>query len=121
MMQPGVYYIGDLCYVFEDSDWDQLISVTQCADGEFVMPDGRYFAMYGTAYGDGTYRAPNGDSLGVDSGTIGCIRAQDIRADIDYGQLVRLGTIVEFEDKFETGAKDGMLKFGKVLINTSAD
>ena len=61
MMPAGTYYVGDLCYVMSDEEWDQFCSITiegmNCLEGEFTMPDGRRFATYGTAYGDEIGRA----------------------------------------------------------------
>ena len=54
MMLAGQYYVGDLCYVMTDDEWDQLCSITikdhKCLEGEFNLPDGRRFAMYGTMH-----------------------------------------------------------------------
>ena len=38
-MPAGRYYIGDLCYVMSDEEWDEFCSLTikdnKCFDGEF--------------------------------------------------------------------------------------
>jgi hypothetical protein len=88
MMPEGIYYIGDLCYVMDDAEWlevcDLTIQGSRVIDGEFQLKDGRRFAMYGTAYGDGTYYDQYGHSYSVDSGSIGCIRMADIKASNTY-------------------------------------
>lgn len=117
MMKAGEYYIGDLCYVFEHDEWDKLLEITDYQDGEFTLPDGRCFAIYSTAYGDGLYQASNGDALGVDSGTIGCILVQDIHRKTS----ITSGTLVQFDTDFGTGADGGKMKFGHILINTAAE
>jgi hypothetical protein len=80
-MKAGTYYVGDLCYVLHD-EWDEvcelIIKDNVCLDGEFTLRDGRRFAIYGTAYGDGNYFDQNGKSYDVDAGSIGCILMNDI-------------------------------------------
>lgn len=125
MMQAGKYYIGDLCYVMHD-EWDEFCDITidgnNCRDGEFQLKDGRKFATYGTAYGDGCYPAvADGDNIGecgVDAGLIGCIRVEDIK-DTTYDNLEELGVIVEFDAPFETGEHKGVIYFGHVAVDTA--
>lgn len=120
-MPAGKYYIGDLCYVMHDK-WDEFCNITikgnEVLDGEFALADGRRFATYGTAYGDGLYRSNIGTSHSVDAGLIGCIRVDDIR-DNTYSDIGELGAIVEFEQPFNTSEIDGVIRFGHVIINTS--
>ena len=119
-MQAGKYYIGDLCYVMHD-EWDEFCDITidgnNCKDGEFELKDGRKFASYGTAYGDGTYYPNVGGECGVDAGLIGCIRVEDIK-DTTYDDISDLGIIVEFAEPFETGEHGGTIYFGHVAIDT---
>jgi hypothetical protein len=127
MMPAGRYYVGDLCYVMDDKEWDQFCSITikgnQCLDGEFQMPDGRKFATYGTAWGDGCYRDQFGNEYCVDAGLIGCIRVEDIRAE-KYDSIESLGAIHEFQTDFVTGGGrgqpkwSGTIQFGRVAIET---
>jgi hypothetical protein len=121
MMKAGTYYIGDLCYVMHP-EWDEYCDITikghDCLDGEFQLADGRKFATYGTAYGDGCYPASNGSNLSVDAGLIGCILVEDIRDDITMDAMKRLGTIVTFETSFVTGESDGTIKFGHITVET---
>ena len=127
MMPAGVYYVGDLCYVMTDEEWDQFCGVTiqgnKCLEGEFNMPDGRRFATYGTMWGDGEYRDQHGNRYGVDSGSIGCILLSDIRAN-KYEDIKELGTVVEFtEDIFTSGCikgrdSNGVISIGPLRIDT---
>jgi len=126
-MPAGRYYIGDLCYVMDDDEWDQFCKITikgdECLDGEFEMPDGRRFATYGTKWGDGEYQDNCGNSYGVDAGLIGCIRVEDIRAN-KYPDIERLGAVHEFATDFVTGGGrgrrnwSGAIQFGKIVIET---
>ena len=127
MMPAGVYYVGDLCYVMTDEEWDQFCGVTiqgnKCLEGEFNMPDGRRFATYSTMWGDGEYRDQHGNRYGVDSGSIGCILLSDIRAN-KYEDIKELGTVVEFtEDIFTSGCikgrdSNGVISIGPLRIDT---
>lgn len=120
-MPAGRYYIGDLCYVMHN-EWDEFCSITtkcdQCLDGEFVLKDGRRFASFGTAYGDGIYQSNIGTSHSVDAGLIGCIRVEDIR-DTTYSDIERLGAVVTFDQPFEVREDHGLIVFGDVQIETA--
>lgn len=122
-MPAGRYFIGDLCYCMH-SEWDEVCNLTiqdhRCLEGEFVLKDGRRFATLSTAYGDGTYGSNIGTQHSVDSGSIGCIRVEDIR-DTKYDQatLERLGAFVEFHEPFEVSSDQGLLVFGPVQIETA--
>lgn len=129
-MPAGRYYIGDLCYVMHP-EWSECCDLffpyvpgqpQHQVQGEFVLKDGRRFASFGTAYGDGTYTSNIGTEHSVDSGSIGCIRAEDIR-DNEYDQttLERLGAFVDFAEPFEVSEDAGMIVFGHVQIETNDD
>ena len=125
-MPAGKYYIGDLCYVMHD-EWNECCDLFfppgemgRSVEGEFTLKDGRRFASFGTAYGDGTYRSNIGTNHAVDSGSIGCIRMEDIR-DNTYDNIERLGAIVEFDQPFEVSEDAGLIVFGHVQIETNGD
>lgn len=130
MMPAGKYYVGDLCYVMTDKEWDTFCSITikgnECLDGEFEMPDGRKFATYGTAWGDGEYKDQYGNRYCVDAGLIGCIRMEDIRAE-KYENIESLGAVHTFDTDFVTGGGrghadwHGTIQFGRVAIETDPD
>jgi len=126
MMPAGKYYVGDLCYVMHP-EWDECCELFfegrsdhGCNDGEFTLADGRRFASYGTAYGDGTYYSSHGTSHSVDAGLIGCILVNDIRDDT-YAELSSLGAIIDFPEPFETSSDAGVIKFGHIRIDTGDD
>jgi hypothetical protein len=103
-------------------EWDEFCELTikgnQCLDGEFALKDGRRFASFGTAYGDGTYQSNIGTEHSVDAGLIGCIRVEDIR-DTEYDNIEELGAIVEFTEPFEVYSDQGLIVFGHVQIETA--
>ena len=129
-MPAGVYYVGDLCYVMTDKEWDEVCGITisgsVCLEGEFQLKDGRRFTMYGTEWGDGVYRDQHGSEYSVDSGTIGCILLSDIMAE-KYDDIQRLGSIVEITEDFSTGGGrgtkewDGVIHIGPIHIETSPE
>jgi len=120
MMQPGKYYIGDLCYVLHN-EWDEFCSLTivgdKVLDGEFNLKDGRRFATFTTKWGDGNYFDQNGKSYDVDAGLIGCIRLDDIDLTDPDNSLIG-GQVVEFIQPFSTFSAGGEIRIGNVLINT---
>ena len=122
MLKAGKYYVGDLCYVFNDDDWDNvcklIIDVNECAEGEFNLADGRRFAIYNTAYGDGEYEDQDWHHYSVDSGSIGCTLVENISAD-KYNDLNRIGRIVEFKEPFEVYKDQGMICVGHIHIETN--
>ena len=128
-MPAGKYYIGDLCYVMHP-EWKECCGLFfpyvpgqpegRGRDGEFALKDGRRFANFRTAWGDGTYRSNINTEHSVDSGSIGCIRVEDIR-DNTYDNIETLGAVVEFDQPFEVSEDAGMLTFGHVQIETNPE
>ena len=132
MMPAGTYYVGDLCYVM-GPEWDEVCDLTidrntnRCIDGEFTLRDGRRFAVYSTAFGDGLYLDQHGNEYPVDAGLIGCIRVDDITrvgadARPNFGDL---GRAFEFNEPFETSGGrwtnpnwNGTIRIGVIQIQT---
>lgn len=127
MMNAGTYWIGDLCYVMH-GEWDEVCALVinegdpggGCLDGEFTLMDGRRFAIFGTAYGDGEYPDNSGRTYPVDSGSIGCILLDDIdKQNPENAGWNRWGNIVRMDADFECEVDDaGVIAIGPVLINT---
>jgi len=124
-MPAGIYYIGDLCYVL-DKEWKDVCNLLfgnrtdhGCNEGEFNLPDGRRFAIFSTAYGDGLYDSNGFGVYGVDAGSIGCIQLKDI--DLLNGENnPELGNIVHFDKDFEVNTDGATLTFGHVEIYTGS-
>ena len=129
-MPAGKYYVGDLCYVMNSDEWQQVCAHTiqgeKIVDGEFELDDGRRFAIYSTQWGDGEYHDQYGHTYSVDAGVIGCILADDIRAS-KYNNILDLGAFVEFSEPFETAGGrgsvgwNGVIQIGHVEILTASD
>jgi hypothetical protein len=125
-MPAGKYYIGDLCYCMHP-EWREVCDLffpanhpPKGVEGEFTLKDGRRFASFSTAYGDGTYYSNINTGHSVDAGIIGCIRVEDIRDD-EADDMETLGAIVEFSKPFEVSSDGSLLVFGHVVIETGYD
>ena len=120
MMKAGQYYVGDLCYVLHD-EWDEVCSLIiqdrKVLSGEFNLKDGRRFAIYSTAYGDGTYYDGQGREYGVDAGSIGCILVDDIDR-TNSSNFTSGGNIINFDKDFGTVSDGSNLVFGNITIMT---
>ncbi len=124
-MSPGTYYIGDLCYVMHDV-WDEVCALLDAAesdsvlrsDGKYTLKDGREFALFFTAYGDGAFHTSAGNILGVDAGILGCIKVADIT---DKSAELPLGMTVEFTKPFSCVSAGGDMRFGHIRVNTRDD
>lgn len=121
MMDSGKYWIGDLCYVFSEEEWDEFCAITmpdnECLDGEFKFRDGRTFSFRRTKNGDGVYRDEDGNKYCVDAGLIGCIRVEDISGSVD-DKSKKLGHIFDMDQRFRVYGYaddddwDGIIRFG---------
>lgn len=127
VMKPTeTYYIGDLCYVMHDA-WDEVCELLYPYDdgertGRLHLKDGREFFIFGTEHGDGEYKDQFGNTYGVDSGTLGAIRVEDIR-DETYTKeaLSKLGCFHTFDQLLtddDCCSVDGVVVFGHIHIDT---
>jgi hypothetical protein len=118
-MEPGKYYVGDLCYVLDDS-WKEFCEITidgyDVLHGGFRFKDGREFVTFGTAYGDGEYKDEQGRRYPVDAGLIGCVRVEDMDCEID--EVCDSGNIITFDRPFVCERVGTIIYFGKVAIET---
>lgn len=118
-------YIGDLCYILEDREWDTLCDLVNASSeedtemgGVFTI-NGKRLALYNTLYGDGQYTDSQGRVYLVDSGTIGIVLVDDDQAEVAGGHLhnVTESAISRFsvddDGTFFVGTLDG-----EVLIRT---
>ena len=108
-MEAGLYWIGDLCYVLDDV-WLEVCDLTlsdadnpRGKEGIFTLKDGRKFAMFTTAYGDGAYSDKDGYCYYVDSGTLGCILVSslpNVKVPDDLSEPVEGGHIHKIKHDF---------------------
>ena len=71
LIPAGRYYIGDPCYVVENSDWSAFLTALQ--DG---MPWRAFNPLAFRTFGDGLFRDNQDREYSVDSGMIGIIPVQ---------------------------------------------
>ena|SRR5687768_2335311 len=108
-MKAGRHYVGDLCYVL-GGVWHEVCALTNGgAEGEFTLKDGRKFAMFNTAYGDGVYSDQDERKYPVDSGTLGCMLTSECGHAFDDGQEI------DFPEDFEVTKEGGLIKFGNIV------
>jgi hypothetical protein len=122
-LPAGLYYVGDLCYVMTDPEWDQVCNLLASdRDGQLSLPDGRQFVIHSTAFGDGEYNDQAGRAYGVDSGTIGAILVEDI-TDPNFDRTNSGGHLIEFESSFTSSydKNGGVISIGRIRIQTDVD
>ena len=129
-LPAGKYWIGDLCYVIQDSTkWDEVCTLISEDNGRtvdrkvYTLKDTARFMFCSTAYGDGVYYDQHHNRYGVDAGLIGMIEISDI--DNHPDNHAGLGHIHTFDEPVTCGYFNGTLKFGNsaklVIIETDAD
>ena len=115
-LPPGLYYLGDLTYLLNNEDYDEVMGKTENPrqSGIFINKKGQKFAIFSTMYGDGIYLDNNGDSYGVDSGTIGAYPIES------FDEVNELGQGVEFIDEVNVDYDEeaGIISFGNIHIHT---
>lgn len=97
------FYIGDICYVLDDSIYHGIWGKADYQDGVYETPFGK-FAAASTAFGDGCYDDQYGHNYGVDAGVIGIVpweileqqkKWKDLKNSSDTEKLNSLGRFVE--------------------------
>ena len=123
--KAGRYYVGDLCYVMNRDEWDELLELS----GDFGDKLGsdqwfgyfkgfQVFAAF-TADGDGVYFDNEGREYVVDDGLIGIISADWVEGKEE--EIVGLGHIIAFPVDFRVSADGGFFEFGEIVINTDVE
>lgn len=110
--KAGKYYVGDLCYVITDENWDKLLDETDCLESENQTFKGEKIASHGTYCGDGSYEDQKGRKYSVDAGIIGIMPAHLMEDTSDGGQ------VIEFKEDFTFEYDDGIFYIGDIEINT---
>lgn len=115
--KSGKYYVGDLCYVVNNNNWDKLLDDTDYfGNNDLKFKDEVIFAS-NTAYGDGTYYDNKGRDYSVDAGLIGVMPF----GIIDENEIGRGGQIIEFEKDFKAYEEDGKFYIDDFIIDTKED
>ncbi len=128
VMPPGRYYVGDPCYVIDDDEvWSEVCEFMFAGkgdnEGQFTLKDGRTIVIYGTLWGDGTYKSNLGTRHSVDAGVIGAMLESD--CDKKYEHIAELGAFIDFLEPWTHSGSggdrqnwDGVIRLGHVEIQT---
>lgn len=123
VLKSGDYYVGDLCYVLH-AEWDEVCGLLfadrndgGCNEGVFNLKDGRAFAIFNTAWGDGVYEDNFGATYMVDAGSIGCILLDEIDS-TNEDNFLSGGHKISFNNDFNVDTDGALLTFGHIRIDT---
>jgi len=120
-MKAGIYYIGDPCYLFDQS-WQKILDETNyLKDGEHIIFGETVFCG-STAYGDGCCKDNFGRRYGVDAGLVGILPVSllDIDKKVSREEVKNSDYmhIVEMKEDFDCSVHKGVFRFGDIKINT---
>jgi hypothetical protein len=123
-MKAGMYYFGDLCYLFPHP-YEGAVRWQELCSKEF---NESHMCALSTHWGDGEYYSNQGHVIPVDSGSIGVISVSGF---VDVSEewseyvdaAVRSGSnyLIEFEEDFECYSKQGVLNFGHITVDTDLE
>jgi len=117
---PGIYFIGDPCYLFAKG-WGRILDATSYFDKP-LFEDNKCLVAFGTAYGDGVYKDQYGGPFCVDSGTIGATSIQYYEPEkVRMMSLNMLGDIVEFTQETECWKEGSVIHIGEIAIETDPE
>jgi len=121
-MQRGAYYVGDPCYLFDQS-WGDVLNETSFFSKNTFRGEG--VAAESTAHGDGVYKDNEGKEYWVDSGMLGILPISLAKIDnkLREGRVLTGGSahIVKFDTEFDVEINSGVFKFGHLEIDTNGD
>lgn len=114
VVPAGKYVLGDPCYSVPDALWLPLLKSCDYFVNPIGTVNGVNVLAFSTMYGDGEYRASNGENYPVDAGLIGLV-PYDF-AEINYPYSVTIVTFDEPTYCYKDG--QGTLTFGDIDIYT---
>ena len=143
LLPPGLYYVGDPCYVMQPDEWANILQATgffnlyEDEESDHLNPkhlqhgvfsrNGTLFAVSSTAYGDGEYPCmdPEGRIVGscaVDAGLIAAIPLEMIDLAAVESQYTKgiagLGVVVRMTEEFGIEYFEGHIHFGDYSVIT---
>lgn len=108
-LPAGEYYVGDLIHVLQNEEWVYLQDTKGVDGGVCRLENGHLCASYDIPFGS-CYR----DSTHIYeciSGSLGCIRLQDITSNVSREEMYLLGRIVTMNRNFEPSFKSDVIGF----------
>ncbi len=120
-LPPGEYWVGDPCYVIDDSQWAAFRKSIDRQSGHSQHP-GHQSAVFTTRYGDGNYPDDRRRHYSVDSGQIGAVPrelAAKCTKGADRKHYTDLGNFITSKQPLDCSAdEEGHLRFGEITIYT---
>lgn len=120
-LNKGLYYVGDPCYIFNES-WDKVLNETDFFENTNTLLFGEKFIGGGTAHGDGSYFDNFGREYFVDAGLLSCLPISLLEIDnvytVDQVKEREGFHIIEFTEDFEVYCDSGYFEFGHITIET---
>jgi len=113
-LPPGNYYIGDICYVLNDSIYDGVFGSYGYSSGWYTSEKG-HFLVSGTYAGDGAYIGTDGFEYGVDAGIIGIVSESLIE------DVTPSGRNYNFPNGVDVKMKNGVFTFKTKDFNLTID
>lgn len=127
-LPAGTYYVGDLCYILADDDYDEIVCSFEYGDGDVYTVNGFTFAWSHTSYGDGVYQDKKKNLYPVDAGLIGILRLDDhpeMLADLLQQNEAGLNhykhNIFTFNSEFDIEFYNGKFNVAGNVIDTNQD
>lgn len=122
--EPGLYYIGDLCYLFSDSElsntWDLICDTVFENENDIEYNiEGHKFYMIQTEHGDGEYFDNEFSNYYVDSGSLGAMSLstyQHLTGKKEFPESLEGAYVVDFLENFDVGKTD-FTCFGHIKID----
>jgi hypothetical protein len=115
VVPPGKYVLGDPCYSVPSERWDVACDTSDCFSRAVAKVYEHHVLGFSTKWGDGVYRGSDGFRYGVDAGLIGLVPWELAKDNFDP----ELSTIIEYTRETVVTNDDGLMNFGKVIIDTN--
>lgn len=122
-LKKGKYYIGDPCYVFNES-WSDVLDITHhFYDGDKYKIKNYTVVGASTAYGDGIYEDNFERKYAVDAGLIAIMPVGILKIDnkITKKEIMKSDRkhIIDFKEDFSVECGHGKFLFGDIEIDTN--
>ena len=122
-LKRGKYYVGDPCYIFDQSWFEIVNKIEHIKTGGQVVELFRKRCYIGnTEYGDGIYRDNKNRWYNVDTGLIAVLPVSLVARDgyLTVKAIEKHGGmhIIDFKQDFEVRQEGGVLYFGEIIIDT---
>jgi len=117
---PGVYFLGDPCYVLNKSMYETWGSVHNYDNGKIDIEGSSSFVVARTVYGDGEYRDSLGFNYPVDSGCISLIPESMWMKTVSRDTIkeLKIGSVLDVKKEVIFTAENGNFN---ILVDEAAE